>query len=67
VSNLGMGPLETGGRRIACVWLPRFGLTIAAGGDRLRQGATTTARGPDSLAGPAGPAGTALYRPGTRG
>src|SRR4051812_44020216 len=28
---------EGGGRRIACVWLPRFGLTVAARNDRLRR------------------------------
>ena len=69
MSNLGTGLLDTGGRRIACVWLPRFGLAVAAGGDRLRRVAATTARGPDFPTGPTGPtglAGTALYRPGTR-
>ena len=58
--RLGMGPEEGegGGRRIACVWLPRFGLTVAARNDRLRRDRRTGGPGGDGRRGRgAGPTG----------
>src|SRR5687768_4177733 len=66
--------------RIACVWLPRFGLRVASSRDPLRSPTErrSSSRSPDDAASPS-PDGddesetettpvvmTALYRPGTR-
>ncbi|MDQ3703211.1 MAG: hypothetical protein M3442_20175, partial [Chloroflexota bacterium] len=80
--DTGLDPwgVQAVGRRIACVWLPRFGLTVASRLDRLRATAPPLA-GATPLDGAAtndapareggtrdagGLTGVALYRPGTR-
>ncbi len=58
------------GRRIACVWLPRFGLTVASRLDRTTRGSAADGCAGGGCAGGGcaggGCAGVALYRPGTR-
>ena len=68
-TGAGTEAMATDGRRIACVWLPRFGLAVAARNDRLRRTAGPEAGQAATAAGAAGqgpPAETALYRLGTR-
>jgi hypothetical protein len=53
-----------GGRRVACVWWPRFGLRVAARRDPLVRGRAPA--GPVRPDGGDTPPGVALFRPGTR-
>ena len=53
-----------GGRRIACIWWPRFGLRVAARRDPLVRGRAPA--GPVRPDGGDTPPGVALFRPGTR-